>query len=229
MTRSVTAIVDEQLARWRAAHDAPVQVVGTERPRPDVVAISRELGTAAGAVARQTSELLRLPLFDHEIVEHIARTAQVHLETVMTLDEHAQSRVDEYLGALLHERNFDRSDYLTLLARTVVSLWEHGPCVLMGHGSVHLVPREHALKVRLVAPAEVRTEALAEERHLSAREATRQLARADAEQAAFHRRYFDASDRDPHDYDLTLDTGSLGATTSAELIARAYRQRFPRP
>jgi len=80
----------------------------------------------------------------------------------------------------------------------VVSLWEHGPCLLMGHGAFHLVPREHALRVRLLAPLSRRTAELAREERLDARAASRELARRDSEQVAYHRRYFHADLADAH-------------------------------
>jgi cytidylate kinase len=185
------------------------------------------MGVGGDAVARQVSEILGMPLFDQEILTHIARTARVRLETVKTLDEQAQGRVEEYISSLLRERRLDHTDFLVLLARTVVSLWEHGPCVLMGHGAVRLVPREHAFKARLVADIELRVRVFSEERGLSRHDAERQLRRLDSEQKAFHRRFFDVDVDDPHHYDLSIDCGRLGPTVAARLIAQGYRERFP--
>lgn len=227
MPRGVHEIVEQQLARWRAAREAPVHVRSNARPRPDVVALSRQMGLGGDVVARQVSEILGVPLYDQEILAHIARTAHVRLETVRTLDEQAQGRVEDYISSLLRERRLDHTDFLVLLARTVVSLWEHGPCVLMGHGAVRLVPREHAFKARLFADFELRLRVFAEEQGLARREAERQLRRLDSEQKAFHRRYFDVDVDDPCHYDLTIDCGRLGPTAAARLIAQGYRERFP--
>ena len=42
--------------------------------------------------------------------------------------------------ALVHERNFDQSDYLRCLVKAVVGLWEHGPCCAEGRPVGDSVP-----------------------------------------------------------------------------------------
>lgn len=232
MSRDIQTIVERQIAKWRLQERIAKRrrQPHHERPRANVVALCYAPGIDGNRLAGKIARRLRLPHFDHEIVEHIASTAEVHVKTVESLDEHVQGRIDEYLTSLIHERNFDRSDYLRLLGRTVVALSEHGPCVLSGHGAVHLVPRLHALVLRLTAPFGVRAAQLARQRGLDVAEARRELHRADAEQEAYHHRFFHAYVDDPANYDLVVDTSRLAPHQVAELVSLAYKLRFvPRP
>jgi len=227
MARDIQQIVEKQVAVWR--EEQRLGAGQQTREQSDVLVISYATGSNGAAIGDRVAGRLGLLHHDHEIVEHIASTAKVHLQTVESLDKHVQSRIDESIAALFTERNFDRSDYLRLLGRTVVALFEHGPCVISGHGAVHFVPRRHALTARLTAPVEVRARRLAAKRNIDLDRARRDLHRADSEQAAFHRRFFGADVNDPDHYDLIVDTAWLDEAAVAALLAQAYRLRFQAP
>jgi cytidylate kinase len=227
MARDIQEIVESQLASWRAQRGAleGESVDGS----PIALVISYAPFAGGESIADRVASRLQLPHHDQDIVEHIASSAHVHLETVESLDRHVQGRIDEYIASLFHEHNFDRGDYLRLLGRTVVALWEHGPCVISGHGAVHFVPRDHGLAVRLTAPAEVRAERLAQEREIELPHAQRELQRADSEQEAFHRRFFGVHVDNPDHYDLIIDTSRLEPDAAAALVSHAFQLRFRPP
>ena len=226
MTRSIQQIVEEQVARWQLDHAATR--LSPQRPseRPSVITISRSFGSDGSAIAARVGELLGWPVYDRQVVEQIAKSASVHVQTVETLDEHALGRMDDYLTGLLQERNFDQSDYLKLLVRTVVALWEHGPCVFLGHGAVHVVDRRHALAVRIVLPEHDRAERIAAAQGIDLAHARQRVHRADAEHEAFHRRFFGAIVNDRQNYDITLNSLGIGVDDCAAVIAEAYRRKF---
>jgi cytidylate kinase len=226
MTRSIQQIVEEQVGRWRLDQEARRRAPQRPSARPDVITISRSFGSEGSAIAARVGDILGLPVYDRQVVEHIAQSAAVHVQTVDTLDEQAVGRIDDYLAALLRERNFDQGDYLKLLIRTVVALWEHGPCVFLGHGAVHVVDRRHALAVRIVLPDHDRAERLAASQHIELADARRRVHRADAEREAFHRRFFGAVVNDAQLYDMTLNSLGIGVDDCAALVAEAYRRKF---
>jgi cytidylate kinase len=227
MPRELSVIVDEQIRRWRFEQ-------GERAGRPeralhqhaDVIAISNAIGSAGAVIAQVAADLLRIPVYDREILAHIAETAHVHVETVETLDKRAVSRLDDYLTALFREHSLDQNDYLKLLTRTVGALWEHGPCVMVGHGAVHIIPRRHALAVRIIASEPDRVRRLMELHQLSEAEARRMVERTDAERRSFHRRYFRRDVDDCRSYDLVINSSRLTYEHSAALVVEAYRHKF---
>jgi cytidylate kinase len=226
MTRKVQDIVDEQIARWRVEQQERQQSPAGERPRPAAIAISHAIGSFGVGTGQFAGAMLGIPVFDRQVLEHVAKSARVQLETVRTLDERAQSFVDDHLCALFRERGFDQSEYMRLLARAVAALWAHGPAVFVGHGSVHLIPRGHTLTVRTVAPQDVRVRRVAKAYQLTFREALRKVKETDRERAAFHRRLFQADVQGPYHYDLVLNTVGLSVLGAARIVAEAYRQKF---
>ncbi len=228
MTRDLHRIVDEQIKKWRLERELDHRAVDRERVVPargpsHAVTIAHPIGADGRSIGARVGELLGLPTYDRDILAHIATSEKIQVSTVETLDETSRGRMESYIASLLTERAFDTADYLRALSRTVLALWEHGPCVLVGHGVVHIVPRSHALAVRLTAPLELRIERVARTGQLALDEARRRVRASDAEREAFHMRYFGVSVHDPLLYDLVLNTAELEAETCARLIVNAYQ------
>jgi cytidylate kinase len=231
MTRDIHQIVDAQVARWRMERQVQetasrIDEKPSDGPPSHVVTIANPIGADARAIGSRVGELLGLATFDREIVEHIAKHVHVAVSTVETLDEHERGRFEEYVTSLLRERAFDVTDYLRELSRTVVALWKHGPCVLIGHGCIHVVPRASSLRVRVTAPVDVRVERVAKSGHFSPEEARRRVLQSDAEREAFHKRYFGVDVYDALLYDIVVNSDQLEQETCAVLIAEAYRAKF---
>lgn len=224
--RNIKDIVEEQVARWRAESLQGRARETVDAPPPCAVVMSHAIASYGMAIATQVGALLGIPVYDREILEHISRSAKVQLATVETLDERARNRVDEYMASVFREKNYDRDDHMRNLGRAVAALWQHGSCVMVGHGCVHLVPRTHALAVRTTAPFEERVRRLMLVADIDLAEARERVRRTDAERAAFHRRFFNVDVETSLLYDVVLDTRYLDITGSAEVIALAYRQRF---
>jgi cytidylate kinase len=226
MSRDIPSIVEEQIQRWQTESRAGGSRPQTEAGSSCVVAISNNFGCGGAAIAARVGVLLSVPVYDRDIVRHIADSAQVSVRTVETLDERARGRIDDYLAAILQEHNFDRADYLRHLTRTILALGEHGPCVLVGHGAVDIVDRRRALTVRLVAPEARRVASVAARLRITLAEAQRKVQQTDEERATFHRRLFKRAVDEPLNYDLVLNTSDFGVEGSAAIVAEAYRRKF---
>jgi len=229
MAMNVQELVEIQLTAWETRRQGSRSEGDEAWSHPNAVVISYAPWSDGERISEAIAARLDLPHHDHDIVEHIASTAHVHTRTVELLDRNVRGWIEGYLESLFLERNFDRSDYLRLLGRTVVALFEHGPCVISGHGAVHFLPRDNALVIRLTATEEARAERMARVREVDMRQARRMVHRADSEQRAFHHRYFGADVEDVDLYDLVVDTSRLGRDGVAGLVARAFELRFGSP
>lgn len=227
MPRNIHRIIEKQMNRWR------IQSKGQEeRERefsaPNMITLSNALGSRGSAVADRVGELLDVPVYDREIVEHIATTASVRVETVQTLDQLAQSRLDDYLTALFRERNFDQGDYLQALTRTIMALWGHGSCVMVGRGACHIIYRKNSLTVRVIAPDMHRLRQIQRADECTAAEAQRRMERTDAERASFIRRLFGEEITDPLNYDLVINTAGMAVDACSRVIVEAYKRKIDR-
>lgn len=115
------------------------------------------------------------------------------------------------------------------LVSTVVALWHHGPCVLIGRRANHEVPRAHTLAIRTVSNLDDRVRLVRERANLDDDAARRRVHRVDAERNAFSHRFFGCDIDAPDLYDLAINTSYMAVeTAAAEVITAAYRHKLRR-
>ncbi len=227
MSASVQHLVNREILRWQAEQSARPQSQHEEPPASNIITLSNQLGSQGHAVARRVGEALGIPVYDREIVEHIATDQHVRVLTVETLDQRAFGRIDDYMINLFRERNFDQSDYMQALVRTVLALWHHGPCLLIGRGANQIVPRDHALSVRTVASLDDRARVVRQrEESENDAAALRRIQRIDAERNAFTHHYFGYNIDDAGVYDMVLNTSYMPVQVAADVLVAAYRRKF---
>jgi cytidylate kinase len=223
------------LARWlfgaRAA-DAGDQKAVQGVPRFRNVCISREAGAGGGTIARMVGRRLHWKVYDHELLEAIAHGMEIHVEEVRTFDELAPSMVQDWLLPLREEYYAPQEAYLDHLAKLVESIGRGGESIIVGRGAAWLLPRAETMSVRVVAPLKVRAQRLAERMGVSVRTARRAARELDRRAERFVRTLHRVNPNDPHQYDIVLDTDSLGMSIAAELIIKAVecgRPSFGKP
>ncbi len=227
MARNISRIVDEQIQRWNLEQKLRAQQARKAEFRAErVITLSNAIGSNGIAVAQKIGEILHIPVYDREIVEHIATTKKVRVEAVESLDERALGAVDDYLVNLFRERNFDEGDYMQALTRTIASLWAHGSCVFIGRGASHIISRRYCLAVRTVAPWKHRVRRVENLFNMTKVQAEAEVKRVDAEREHFVRRLFKVGIEDPLSYDLMVNTAGLSTLASANLIISAFQQKF---
>lgn len=191
------------------------------------ICISREAGAGGGAIARIVGRRLGWKVFDHELLEAIAHRMQTTVDEVRTYDELAPSVIQDWLLPLREEHYAPQEAYLDHLAKLLEAIGRAGQSVLVGRGAGFLLPRESTLSVRVVAPMKARAARLGERMGVSARTARRAAKDLDARRLAFDRTMHRVNGADPHNYDLVLDSHSLGLEIAAEVLVRAVEAGRP--
>jgi len=75
--------------------------------------------------------------------------------------------------------------------------------------------------VLVTAPAEIRTQRIAEARGADAAQAAKELKRSDEARAAYLKTFYGVERELPTHYDLVLNTETLEPDVAAEIVARA--------
>ena len=222
------------LARFRRPLALRARRRGARRPRGlgavarfQNICISREAGAGGGTIARMVGKRLGWKVYDHELIEAIAHRMEVPLDEVRTLDELAPSVVQDWLLPLREEYYAPQEAYLDHLAKLIEAIGRAGESILVGRGANYMLPRETTLSVRIIAPLKVRAIRLAERMGVSVRTARRAARDLDRRRLQFDRTMHRANSSDPHNYDLVLDSNSLGLEIAAEIIVRAVEAGRP--
>ena len=166
-------------------------------------------------------------VFDHELLEAIAHRMELPIDDVRAFDELAPSVVQDWLLPLREEHYAPQEAYLDHLAKLIEAIGRAGESVLVGRGAGFMLPRETTLSVRIIAPLRVRALRLAERMGVSVRTARRAARDLDRRRAQFDRTMHRMDSADPHNYDMVLDSHSLGLDITAEVIVRAVEAGRP--
>jgi cytidylate kinase len=207
------------LARINARHRAEA---GDEawpgEPPAFTIALSRTTGALGTSVARVVGSRLGWKVYDHELLEQIARDMNVRVGLLEGVAEKHVSWIREMMEAFSAGPQVNEQTYLKHLVGTVLSLGARGRCVLVGRGAAHFLPAARTLRVRLTAPLDFRVAVISRERGLSREQARRFIEKSDRERARFLREHFLADPEDSARYDLILNAARFGAVGCAELI-----------
>jgi cytidylate kinase len=216
----------EQLVEWQGRRWAQSRARLMEHREPCVV-ISRLRYSGAHDVGERVAAELGYGFFGSEIVDQIAKDEGVQRELVAGLDERVQNAIERYLVDGFRHRPLSEADFTRAATKVISTLARRGKAVILGRGAVAIVEPLHALRVFVVAPLEWRRARLAEVQRIAAAEVANRLSSEDAQRAAFLRRNFHFEQDDAVNYDLVVNTGSLGLDGAAATIIETFRQRFP--
>jgi cytidylate kinase len=228
MPVSVHDLVEQRVQQWMAEqrrrsseeHAAP------EAPRA-VITISRQAGTDGTELARAVAEALGFQLWDQQLVQRVAERAGAPEVLMRAVDERARSAIEELLTGILMGDAATEGEYLSQLMRVFHALAHHGAAVIVGRGAQFVFAPETALRVRVVAPVEVRLRKLASSRKLSDTTARSELEKIDRERHQFVRSHYHRDASDPSAYDLVVNVGSMSPSAAMQVIVAAYRAKFP--
>jgi cytidylate kinase len=218
-SRSLDKRIEEQVKRWQAD-----QKKKYKKPIRPVITISRLPGAMASELANKLSKDLDIDLFDQEIVEKIAESADKSKRVVESLDEQDRSILEEWITAL-GENHMWSYEYLQHLTNVVGTIGAHGHAIIVGRGASFILPKEVCLRVLVVAPLLVRIKNVMIKFNVSDKEASRQVMKLDAERKAFIQKYFQADMMDPTNYDLVINTHNIDVELAARIIKETFNTR----
>lgn len=226
-TPSFAELVDRQVRAWQEQELATgVESEGPTRQRP-MIAVSRAYGALGGFVAQGAAKELGFDVFDREVVDRVARTANVSERVAASVDERLQDAISNWVAELFGGGRMAHRKYMQTLARVVLTAGHHGRGVIVGRCAHLLLDPAWTLSVRVVAPRDVRIARVAAHRRVSLQEAEARVQEVDRSREAFCRRGFGRGLDEPGQYDLVLDTGRIPVETCERIVALAFQARFP--
>jgi len=209
--------------RRRAREDSPAKPVQAEGPW---IALSRELGSGGSELAVLLGSALGWRIYDRELLQAVAAETRRDASTFERFDEKGVGTFVEYIAPFIAPTDPGQSRYLLDLTRVVQRLGREGRAVLVGRGANFILAPAHGLRVRAVAPAAERAEALAQTLGLKLDEARRRIAESDAAQREFAWQAFQKEIGDPAGYDLVVHPRALGLPAAVAAILAAARAKL---
>ena len=180
-----------------------------------IIAITREMGSLGKDVAAGLGQTLDLPVFYHEVADHLADRMRVRKSHVIRL-------LDGTAG-LLERMTADKTSLAIFSADEIFDLAIQGRgAVVRGWGATHLlrdVP--HAICVRVCAPLALRKRRMMERLNCDDDELISVEIRCNDEaHTAIMRRHFGLQWTDPENYDVVFNTQRVSVEECVEEVVR---------
>ncbi len=203
------------IAKETAANTIPAGTFIKSR----IITISREFGSGGRTISRQAAEALGIPCYDSEIIEKIAEESGLAKEFVESKDENVSiaNLYDNTAGAITEKMWFAQKKVITELA-------EKGACVIVGRCADHIL-RESAncLTVFIHASAEKRAERIIKEYGQRDEKPSERLVEKDRVRKSYYELYTGSKWGSSDNYDICLDSGSIGISECVKVITSLYR------
>lgn len=232
--RGLSALAERQMRNW-AIDLQTRQRVAEERELTEVqplihpyIAISREAGCNASALAAAVAEKCGWKLLDRELLDYMAEHERLSRMALEFVDEKSASWFHEMFGTWLDRQLVSQAEYVSRLGKLLLLQAQHENTVFVGRGAHFMLPRESGLVVRVIAPLKMRIQNIAEWRHCTEHEAKAFVETTDYNREQFVQRYFHHDLRDPHLYDLIINLAHIPRSQAIELIVDAAKHHEQR-
>ncbi|MCA1959264.1 MAG: cytidylate kinase family protein [Desulfomonile sp.] len=188
-----------------------------------IVTISTQVGSYGEVIAALVARTLGLELISREKVHELAQTCDADYRDACSLYE------TEHGPGFLRRIFFDKPSHTSLFESLAYEQAARGNVVIVGRGA-QIVLRDvpGVLKVRVVAPSELRIQRVMERYGMSCPDAADYVRRHDHERRNLMRSVFDVDATDWALYDLILNTARFDSGSGARIVVSAV-ENLPKP
>ena len=188
-----------------------------------VITISREFGSGGRTIGKQVAEKLGIPCYDNELLTKIAQDSGFHENYIQEAGEYAPGG---FLSNAFSHRGSgpNNADYLWKIQYNIISeLAEKGSCVIVGRCADYILrDKADCLRVFIHADLKFRAARIVREYGERPESPEQRLKDKDKRRAAYHRFYTDMKWGHAQNYDLTLNSGTLGIGQCVDIIKALY-------
>ena len=203
-----------------------------------IVTISRMFGSGGSQVAQRVADALQWDLLDNRVVDAVAERLGVPRAEVSEHEERVPSLVERLAAALtlsvpemlpVAEATLPLTEE-RIVAMTKVVIEEAvqaGDAVLVGRGAQCLLAnRPDALHVFCYAPISALAAYVMSDRGVSHDEAVRVVEATNRQREQYVKQHFHRDWRAEENYDLCVNTGTLGIEGAAQVVIQLAQERF---
>ncbi len=189
-----------------------------------VITISREFGSGGHSIGEKVAKRLDIPFYDGEIVTRVAEESGYAKELIEEQGEHTSigNRWFDISTASAMYFQSPQDEIFLAQRRVILECAAQGPCVIVGRCSDYILKSEgiRALHVLIHADIEKRIKRVVERYgELEDISAKKRIAKKDKQRRTYYRYYTDQHWGNYENYDLALDSGTLGEETCEYIIS----------
>ena len=190
-----------------------------------IITISREFGSGGRTIGRKVAEKLGIPFYDKELVDQIAVESGFAPKFIEEHGEHAPSKslfsyafAPQGIPGVMN--GLSTADFLwNIQCSVILQLAEKGPCVIVGRNADYILKdRSDALHIFTHADTPFRAERIVKKYGESDKSPEARLNEKDKRRRVNYQHYTGRTWGMSQNYDLCLDTGTLGIDLCVDMI-----------
>ena len=199
-----------------------------------VITISRQFGSGGREIGKKLADKLGIKFYDKELISLAAKESGMSPEIFEKVDEKATNSLLYALsmGAVTIGNNFSivpnvpMNDRLFLLQHDIIKKISADPCVIVGRCADYVLKdRTDCVKVFIYADLQNRIEYAVKVHDVPREKAASVIQKTDKSRANYYNYYSTGKWGDTKNYDLCINSGSLGSDKCVELIEFYLKQR----
>ena len=188
-----------------------------------IITISREFGSGGRTIGKKVAENLGIKCYDSELIQKITVESGFDEHYIKDDGEYAPGG---FLSSALLNRAFGptNEDYLWRIQYKIITeLAEKESCVIVGRCADYILKdKADCLKVFIHADMDYRANRIVKVYGEREESPEQRLKEKDKRRAAYHRFYTDMKWGHAQNYDITLNSGTLGIDRCVEIISELY-------
>lgn len=192
-----------------------------------VISISREFGSGGREIGFRLAKKLGIPYYDKELIALAAEDSNIsealfHANDEIIVGKERPGETYAPIDPFSPAYEIPVSDQLFVIQTKIIKqLAQNGPCVIIGRCSDVIV--EDSFKVFICSSLKKRVErltALEKEGHADTKKLENQIRTVDRKRKEYYQYYSGNEWGKPKNYDICLNSGTLGIETCVDLIAQ---------
>lgn len=188
-----------------------------------IITISREFGSGGRTIGKNTADKLGIPCYDRELIHKIALESGFAEDYIKEAGEYAPKG---FLASAISNRSFGptNEDYLWKLQYQVIrDLADQGPCVIVGRCADYILKdKADCLRAFIHADMDFRAKRIVEVYGETQESPEQRLKDKDKRRSAYHRFYTDMRWGHAQNYDICLNSGTLGIDRCVDILVSLY-------
>ncbi len=190
-----------------------------------IITISREFGSGGRTIGKHIAAKLNIPCYDEELINKIAQETGLDKNYIKETNEQSEQNwlLNAFANHLYHGNNMQ--DYVWLIQCDVITkVANEGPCVIVGRCADYVLKdKANLLKVFIHADINKRARRIVDVYGETDEKPLKRVKEKDKKRAAYYRYYTENEFGEIHNYDLSLDSGTIGIDKCVDIVVDLYK------
>lgn len=191
-----------------------------------IISIGREFGSSGHVIAERLAEIFDIPLYDNNLLTHIAEEKEMDHDSIKKYDEKPKNRflyrkVSGYSSSPEENIANMQFEYIRRMAEEGKSFVIVGRCA-----ETKLRDFPALISIFVLGRKEEKIRHVMEKFNLDEDSAKQLMQREDWKKKSYHNYYCKGKWGDARNYDLTVDSGRLGLDGTVDFLADYIKRRM---